>query len=88
MSNGGIYVPASDGSFRFKESKVAEDRPVLTFEKDTGVILFNFNLILLPAGRKLQDVIMQTQEGTVMGLVLTSTAMGPEELKARGLVRS
>lgn len=76
----GLYVPGADGGFRFQGIKEEENRPVLTYEKDTGVILFNFNLILLSNGRKVQDIIMQTQEGLLMGLVLTSTAMGPEEL--------
>lgn len=81
----GIYVPNAKGEFRFKESAEREERPVLTFEKDTGVILFNFNLILNPVGRYAQDVIMQTHEGQLMGLVITSTAMGPEERARRGI---
>lgn len=85
MTEKGLLVPGADGQFRFKGLKEEETRPVLTYEKDTGVILLNFNLILLPDGRKLQDVIMQTVDGTIMGIVLTSTRMGPEELKARGL---
>lgn len=84
MSDGkGLYVPGDDGGFRFRGLKEEETRPVLTYEEDTGVILLNFNLILVPRGRMLRDIITQTQDGLVMGLVLTSTAMGPEEIARR-----
>lgn len=82
----GIYIPNAKGEFRFKEAAEKEERPVLTFEKDTGVILLNFNLILTPVGRHVQDVIMQTHEGRLMGLVITSTEMGPEEKARRSSV--
>lgn len=81
----GLYIPDKGGEFRFKEAAEKEERPILTFEEDTGTILLNFNLILIPKGRKLRDVILQTHEGTIMGVVLTSSEMGPEEKKARGI---
>lgn len=78
----GIYVPGKDGRFDFKEAKTAEERPILSFEEDTGRILLNFNLILAPKFRKLQDIIVVGHEGVTQGLILTSTAIGPEERAA------
>jgi len=81
MTNG-IYVPGKDGRFDFKESKTAEDRPILSYEEDSGRILLNFNLILAPKFRRLQDVIIMGDEGLTKGIILTSTAMGPDERAA------
>lgn len=67
----------------FRGIKEVEERPILSYEEDTGRILLNFNAILSPKFRKLQDVITITNEGVVQGLVLTSTPMGPEERRAR-----
>lgn len=67
----------------FRGIKEVEERPILSYEEDTGRILLNFNAILGPKFRKLQDVITITNEGVVQGLVLTSTPMGPEERRAR-----
>lgn len=59
-----------------------EERPILSYEEDTGRILLNFNAILRPKFRKLQDIVTITEGGVVMGIVLTSVAMGPEEQAA------
>lgn len=56
-----------------------EERPILSYEDDTGRVLLNFNAILGPRFRKLQDIITITDGGQVMGLILTSVPMGPEE---------
>jgi hypothetical protein len=67
----------------FRGVKEQEERPILSYEEDSGRILLNFNQILLPKFRKLQDIITITNEGVVQGLILTSTLMGPEERRAR-----
>lgn len=67
----------------FRGVKEQEERPILSYEEDSGRILLNFNQILLPKFRKLQDIITITNEGVVQGLILTSTPMGPEERRAR-----
>lgn len=77
----GLYVPGKDG-FQFRESAQAEERPILSYEQDSGRILLNFNVIFRDHGRKLQDIVCITNGGMVQGLILTSTAMGPEELAA------
>lgn len=79
MSGKGLYVPGKDGKMEFRGVAEQEERPILSYEEDTGRILLNFNAILAPKGRKLQDIITITEGGVVMGLVLTSIAMGPEE---------
>lgn len=81
----GLYVPGNDGGFRFREAAEQEERPVLSYEEDTGVLLLNFNLVFVPRGRLLRDVILQTEGGVAMGLLLTTSAMGPEERRRRGL---
>jgi hypothetical protein len=83
MASKGLYVPGKDGTMEFRGIAEQEERPILSFEEDTGRILLNFNAILVPKGRKLQDIITVTEGGQVMGLILTSTAMGPEERAAR-----
>lgn len=82
MSGKGLYVPGKDGSMEFRGIKEVEERPILSYEADTGRILLNFNAILGPKFRKLQDIVTITEGGTVMGLVLTSVGMGPEEKAA------
>lgn len=79
MSGKGLYVPGKDGKMEFRGVKEQEERPILSYEADTGRILLNFNAILGPKFRKLQDVITITDGGIVMGVILTSVAMGPEE---------
>lgn len=82
MSGKGLYVPGKDGKMEFRGVAEQEERPILSFEEDSGRILLNFNAILGPRFRKLQDIITITEGGVVMGLVLTSVAMGPEERAA------
>lgn len=82
MNGKGLYVPGKDGGMEFRGIKEAEERPILAYEDDTGRILLNFNQILGPKFRKLQDIITITNEGVVQGLILTSTPMGPEERAA------
>ena len=82
MSGKGLYVPGKDGAMEFRGIKEQEERPILSYEEDSGRVLLNFNAILGPRFRKLQDVITITEGGTVMGIVLTSVAMGPEERAA------
>ena len=83
MSGKGLYVPGKDGKMEFRGVKEQEERPILSYEEDTGRILLNFNAILAPKGRKLQDIITITESGQVMGLILTSVGMGPEEKATR-----
>lgn len=78
----GLYVPGKDGRMQYKEAAEKEVRPILSFEEDTGRILLNFNQILGPKFRKLQDIIIIGREGCTQGLILTSTPMGPEERAA------
>lgn len=85
MSGKGLYVPGKNGGMEFRGIKETEERPILSYEEDSGRILLNFNLILLPKFRKLQDIITITEEGVVRGLILTSVPMGPEERRAREL---
>ncbi len=59
-----------------------EERPILSYEQDSGRVLLNFNAILQPKFRKLQDIITITEGGQVMGIILTSVEMGPEEKAA------
>lgn len=82
MSGKGLYVPGKDGKMEFRGVAEQEERPILSYEEDTGRVLLNFNAILTPKGRKLQDIITITEGGVVMGLVLTSTSMGPAEKAA------
>lgn len=79
MSGKGLYVPGKDGKMEFRGIAEQEERPILSFEEDSGRILLNFNAILKPRFRKLQDIVTITEGGVVMGLVLTSVQMGPEE---------
>lgn len=79
MSGKGLYVPGKDGKMEFRGVAEQEERPILSYEEDSGRILLNFNAILRPKFRKLQDIVVITESGVVMGLVLTSVAMGPEE---------
>lgn len=79
----GLYVPGKDGQMEFRGVAEQEERPILSYEEDTGRILLNFNLLLQSKGRKLQDIVTITEGGTVMGLMLTSTAMGPAEILQR-----
>lgn len=81
----GLYVPNEEGRFQFRGVQEQETRQILTYEHDTGNILLDFWQILLPRGRKLRDVILQTKDGVVVGVLITSDPMGPEELKARGI---
>lgn len=59
-----------------------EERPILSYEDDSGRVLLNFNAILQSRFRKLQDIITITEGGMVMGVILTSVPMGPEERAA------
>lgn len=83
MSGKGLYVPGKDGRMEFRGVAEQEERPILSYEQDSGRILLNFNAILAPKGRKLQDIITITDGGVVMGVILTSVAMGPGEKAAR-----
>ena len=83
MSSKGLYVPGKDGSMEFRGIAEQEERPILSYEEDSGRVLLNFNAILRPKFRKLQDIITITEGGQVMGLILTSVPMGPEERAAR-----
>lgn len=78
----GLYVPGKDGKMEFRGVAEQETRPILSFEEDSGRVLLNFNAILGPRFRKLQDIVTITEGGVVMGLVLTSVPMGPEERAA------
>lgn len=82
MSGKGLYVPGKDGKMEFRGVAEQEERPILSYEEDSGRVLLNFNAILRPKFRKLQDIVTITEGGTVMGIVLTSVAMGPEERAA------
>jgi hypothetical protein len=79
MTGKGLYVPGKDGKMEFRGVAEQEERPILSYEEDTGRILLNFNAILKPKGRKLQDIVTITEGGVVMGLVLTSVPMGLAE---------
>lgn len=83
MSGKGLYVPGKDGSMEFRGIAEQEERPILSYEEDSGRVLLNFNAILQSKFRKLQDIITITEGGQVMGLILTSVPMGPEERAAR-----
>lgn len=78
----GLYVPGKDGKMEFRGVAEQETRPILSFEEDSGRVLLNFNAILGPRFRKLQDIVTITEGGHVMGIVLTSVPMGPEERAA------
>ncbi len=82
MASKGLYVPGKDGRMEFRGVAEQEERPILSFEEDTGRVLLNFNAILTPKFRKLQDIITITEGGQVMGIILTSVEMGPEEKAA------
>lgn len=82
MSGKGLYIPGKDGQMEFRGIAEQEERPILSYEEDTGRILLNFNALLGPKGRRLQDIITITNEGDVQGLILTSTPMGPIEKAA------
>ncbi len=82
MASKGLYVPGKDGSMEFRGIAEQEERPILSFEEDTGRVLLNFNAILSPKFRKLQDIVTITEGGRVMGIILTSVPMGPEEKAA------
>lgn len=82
MASKGLYVPGKDGAMEFRGIAEQEERPILSYEDDSGRVLLNFNAILGPRFRKLQDIITITDGGQVMGLILTSVAMGPEERAA------
>lgn len=79
MSGKGLYVPGKDGKLEFRGVAEQEERPILSYEDDTGRILLNFNAVLRPKFRKLQDIIVIGEQGTTQGLILTSAPMGPEE---------
>lgn len=79
MSNG-LYVPNAEGRFAFKQADEKETRPVLEFERDTGTLSLNFNTIFVEHRRKLKDVHLITHDGYIVGVVLTSDAMGPQEV--------
>ncbi len=85
MASKGLYVPGKDGSMEFRGIAEQEERPILSFEDDTGRVLLNFNAILAPRFRKLQDIVTITEGGQVMGIILTSVPMGPEEKAAMEL---
>lgn len=79
----GLYVPDKKGQgFEFKESKTVEERPILSYEADTGRVLLNINLLLMQNGRRLQDVSIISNNGVIQGIMCTSEPMGPEEIKA------
>ncbi len=82
MSGKGLYVPGKDGKLEFRGVAEQEERPILSYEEDVGRVLLNFNAILRPKFRKLQDIITITEGGVVQGLILTSVPMGPEERAA------
>lgn len=83
MSSGkGLYLPGKDGEMTFRGIAEPEERPILSYEEDTGVIFLNFNAILAPKFRKLRDITIITEGGQARGIVLSSMAMGPDE-KAR-----
>lgn len=82
MTSKGLYVPGKDGKMEFRGVAEQETRPILSYEEDTGRILLNFNAILAPKGRKLQDIVIIGDRGVTSGLILTSTPMGPEEKAA------
>jgi hypothetical protein len=86
----GLYVPGKDGGVEYKEFKQAEDRPVMSYEEDTGRILINFNIVLMQHGRALQDISILTHDGSVQGVMITSSALGPEavaRLRAAGFLK-
>ncbi len=85
MASKGLYVPGKDGSMEFRGIAEQEERPILAYEADTGRVLLNFNAILSPKFRKLQDIVTITEGGQVMGIILTSVPMGPEEKAAMEL---
>ena len=80
MSNG-LFLPDATGNMRFRETASEETRPVLQYESDTGRLILNFNTILMDHKRVLEDIQIITRDGTVMGLMLTSRPMGPEEIR-------
>lgn len=83
MSGKGLYVPGKDGKvWEFRGTAEQEERPILSYEHDSGRVLLNFNAILAPRFRKLQDIVTITEGGQVMGIILTSVEMGPEEKAA------
>jgi hypothetical protein len=82
MSDKGLYIPGKDGRFEFRGVKENETRQILTYEHDSGRILLNFNAVFQQYGRKLQDIVTITEGGVVMGLILTSSAVGPQERAA------
>lgn len=79
MNGKGLYVPGKDGKLEFRGVAEQEERPILSYEDDSGRILLNFNAILRPKFRKLQDIIVIGESGITQGLILTSAPMGPEE---------
>lgn len=81
MTERGLLVPDAEGKFRFQGVKEQEIRPILSYERDTGVVLFNVNMLLRDYRRKMRDVMLQTTDGMIMGVVITSVAMGPEEIR-------
>lgn len=80
-SNKGLYVPGTDGAFKFKGTAEPENRPVLTYEGDTGVLLLNFTPVFAQHYRKVTDVVVQARKGVICGVLIMSEAMGPEEIR-------
>lgn len=86
----GLYVPGKDGRMEFKESKTVEERPILSYEADSGNVLLNVNLLLMQQGRRLRDVTVISNGGIIQGVLCTSDAMGPDEirkLKEAGVIK-
>lgn len=77
----GLYVPGVDGSFKRKVATEPEARPLLVYEADTGVLILNFQLVFNQHSRRVSDVVIQSKNGMIAGVLITSEAMGPEEIR-------
>lgn len=89
MASDILYVPGEDGKMRARGLATPEQIPVLRMEDDTGTIKFDFVQLCLQQKRIPKDVIIQTKEGRLAGVLVLTEAMPPgmiKDLQDRGII--